>query len=205
MSFSLEVPYVRQLNIGGHVAGNTTSWDDPTGCWYASACMVGYFFEQGPRYGVPEIFNRAHPKHTQHQAIGADWQDRLLIQREGLEIVPNSDRTQNYTVDQLQQLLEAKGPILFYWTKTHGGSSYGHASVVVGVKSPHTVIYHDPEFRTDAGKNLEMPVAQFSRSRLFKAGVYGLLQRAKITEHDLLTIRSKSSKSVAALRQRFGG
>ena len=90
MSFVLEVPYVRQLNIGGHIPGNTESWDDPTGCWYASVCMIGYFFEQGPRFGVPEIFNRAHPKHTQHQAIGADWQDKLLIRREGLEVVPRS-------------------------------------------------------------------------------------------------------------------
>ena len=200
MGFRLDVPYVRQLNIGGHVPGNTESWDDPTGCWYASVCMVGYFFGQGPRLGVPEIFNRAHPKHTQHQAIGKDWQDRLLIQREGLEVVPGSDTVQNYTTEQIQRLLEAKGPILFYWTKT----TYGHASVVVGV-APSRIIYHDPEFRNNGGKDLQMPIARLNSARLFKTGVYGLLQRARITERDLLTIRSKSPRSVAALRQRFGG
>lgn len=204
MSFVLEVPYVRQLNIGGHIPGNTESWDDPTGCWYASVCMIGYFFEQGPRFGVPEIFNRAHPKHTQHQAIGADWQDKLLIRREGLEVVPGSDRAQNYTTEQIQRLLETKGPILFYWTKTRAGSSYGHASVVVGV-APSRIVYHDPESRNNGGKSRQMPIGSFNTARMFKTGVYGLLQRANITDRDVLTIRSKSPKSVSALRQRFGG
>ena len=34
MSIQLVVPYVRQLNIGGHAG---TGWNDPTGCWYARA------------------------------------------------------------------------------------------------------------------------------------------------------------------------
>ena len=40
MGVYLDVPYVPQTG-------------DPTGCWYASACMIGYFFEVGPRMGVP--------------------------------------------------------------------------------------------------------------------------------------------------------
>jgi hypothetical protein len=200
MDFRLEVPYVTQLNIGGHVAGNTAAWDDPTGCWYASACMIGYFFEQGPRRGVPEMFKQGH-----HDPLSHDWQDRLLIQREGFHVVPRSDGQRDYTVDEIQRLLEANGPILFYWTKTSGASSYGHASVIVGVTATG-IVYHDPEFRNDGGENLQMLIAKFNSTRLYRPGVYGLLQRAHLTDGDLLTLRSKTlGKSVAAVRQKFGG
>jgi hypothetical protein len=48
----LDVPYVPQLNIVGHVPG-FTSHSEQTGCWYATTCMVSYFWEAGPRLGVP--------------------------------------------------------------------------------------------------------------------------------------------------------
>jgi len=44
----LDVPFVSQLNFGGGM-------NDYTGCWYCSACMVAYFYEAGPRMGVPEL------------------------------------------------------------------------------------------------------------------------------------------------------
>ena len=50
----LSVPYVSQLNIGGGPAHGGRH--DPTGCWYASICMLGYYREAGPRLGVPEQY-----------------------------------------------------------------------------------------------------------------------------------------------------
>ena len=35
--------------------------NDPTGCWYSSACMIAWFFEAGPRQGVPEIHTGTLP------------------------------------------------------------------------------------------------------------------------------------------------
>jgi hypothetical protein len=48
MAIYLDVNFVSQLNYGGGM-------NDYTGCWYCSACMVAYYFEQGPRMGVPEL------------------------------------------------------------------------------------------------------------------------------------------------------
>ena len=54
MGYCLNVPFVTQLGIGAHAPGGGI--DDPTGCWYASACMVAFSFEAGPRLGVPSLY-----------------------------------------------------------------------------------------------------------------------------------------------------
>ncbi|MGI9280485.1 MAG: papain-like cysteine protease family protein [Endozoicomonas sp.] len=51
----LNVPYVTQKKIGGHIIGGETR-EDPTGCWYAAVSMLGYYREQGPRLGVPSQY-----------------------------------------------------------------------------------------------------------------------------------------------------
>ena len=194
MSIQLVVPYVRQLNIGGHAG---TGWNDPTGCWYASACMVGYFFESGPRKGVPEIF------HGGHEALSADWQDRLLIQREHLRVIPRSDVYRAYTAREIEGLLQNNGPLLFYWRKNN---AYGHASVITGVDDAAGIVYHDPEFAHAGGTNITMTMTAFNLTRMFNPGVYGLLGRANLSDRQLLIIRSKTvGRNVAAIRQRFGG
>jgi hypothetical protein len=193
MSIQLDVPYVRQLNIGGHAG---VGWDDPTGCWYASVCMIGYFFESGPRMGLPEIF------HGGHDALSQDWQDRLPIQREHLRVIRHSDVYQAYTAEAIQDLLANNGPILFYWRK----NNYGHASVITGVDDAAGIVYHDPEFAQAGGVNVTMNMAAFNLARMFNPGVYGLLSRANLTDGQILTIRRKTvGRNVAAMRQRFGG
>ena len=61
----LDVPFVSQLDFGGnqHI-------DDPTGCWYASACMIAYSFEAGPRQGVPALYSRPLPQADGTTTIG---------------------------------------------------------------------------------------------------------------------------------------
>lgn len=151
MAVILDVPFVTQLGIGGHVAGADLR-DDPFGCWYASACMVAYYFQAGPRLGVPELFKLDLGGGVQgHHATGSEpayhlcvRHHDLLARREHLEPVANCSTAHNYTHDELESLLRTRGPIFFYWMKNHGGSQYGHASVIIGADRSD-VIYHDPQ------------------------------------------------------------
>src|SRR5215469_11981186 len=117
MAIKLEVPFVTQLGIGSHVKG-VAGHDDPTGCWYASACMVAYYFEAGPRYGVPEIFKQSLSGGLLgHYATGSGPANHLcanhhdlLAQREGLAPVTYcEDANHDYTLDEITGLLRARG------------------------------------------------------------------------------------------------
>lgn len=151
MAILLDVPFFTQLGIGGHVRGQTAR-DDPTGCWYASACMVGAYHEEGPRLGVPELFNRALPGGgTGHQRISenmaiAGFGGRvdaflLLAKREGMDAIPSGADPLFYieTAD-IEPWLRQRGPIMFCWRK----NGYDHCSVITGVEGSD-IHYHDPE------------------------------------------------------------
>ena len=190
MSIKLDVPFITQLGIGGHVKRSLMSRikgtnkpnpiDDPTGCWYASACMVGYFFEKGPRLGIPELYKKAlGGGQLGHHATGSDSalvleanHHDLLAEREQLEPVPNCATNHAYTLDELEKLLSEGGPIFLYWTKSHGGQSYGHASVIIGADSKN-VIFHDPE----KAPNSKMKIDRFNEAR--QKWKYALMQRKK--------------------------
>jgi hypothetical protein len=192
MTVLLKVNFVTQLGIGGHVTGGATR-DDPTGCWYASACMVGHYFEQGPRLGVPELFKKdlgngllGHHATGSGPAIGLSSNHHdLLARRENLEPVANCDGGHIYTLDEIEDLLRKRGPIFMYWMKRHGGQQYGHASVIIGTDSSG-IIYHDPE----RAPNSKMAIAQFNTNR--QKWKYALMQR-------------KAQGGVAARKKMFGG
>lgn len=194
MAVTLNVKFVTQLGIGGHVAGGTTR-DDPTGCWYASACMVGYYFGAGPRQGVPEIFKRDLGGGLMgHHATGSGPANalsanhhELLAQREQLEPVDKCETSHEYTADELEDLLRKRGPIFMYWMKVHGGSRYGHASVIIGVDELG-IIYHDPE----RGPKSRMTISAFNNAR--QKWKYALMQR-----------KADGDVSVSAVRKFFEG
>lgn len=177
MAITLDVNFVTQLGIGSHVS-DATSRDDPLGCWYASACMVAYYFEAGPRLGVPELFKLdLGDGLLGHYATGSGPANRLsanhhdlLAQREQLEPVPKCATSHHYTLDELEELLRERGPIFFYWMKTHGGNTYGHASVIIGVDDTG-IIYHDPE----NAPNSRMSIGKFNSVR--QKWKYALMQR----------------------------
>lgn len=159
MGYCLNVPFVTQLGIGAHAPRAGSGIDDPTGCWYSSACMIAYSFEAGPRLGVPELFK---PGLGSEPAPGGGRQARgghevinvpsipTLKANEGLVDVAEPGDHQ-WTAASLEKLLRQYGPIFFGWMKTHGGHTYGHASVIVGVNSSlfskDKVVIHDPENR----------------------------------------------------------
>ena len=176
MGVYLDVPFASQLNNGAGM-------DDPTGCWYCSVCMIGWFFEVGPRQGVPELYNKK--KHGGHLPIGGSSAtlvlkragvddtsggENLLAEREGLEPVPKL--TEDFSLADLEKLLRSFGPIYFAWFKTHGGSTYGHISVLIGTNDVSgKVVYHDPE---NAPNNL-MSLKEFRKLRM--RGIYDMLRR----------------------------
>ncbi len=178
----LTVPFVSQLSIGKTKAGGDTH-DDPTGCWYASACMVGYYFEAGPRFGLPELYklSNAGGKVGQmgHFATGSDAANRLfpehhriLAKREHLEPVDKCETSHEYTNLELTNLLKTRGPIFMYWMKKHGVQTYGHASVIIGVEGVE-IIYHDPE----NSPNSRMTIRKFNSVR--QKWEFALMQRIK--------------------------
>ena len=143
-SIYLDVPFVTQLGIGG-------VRDDPLGCWYAAACMVAYYFEAGPRLGIPAKFNREFTASDGSKYIGhsaASFDDyKTLMKNEHLENVDKPDG-KIWSGDLLAALLRMYGPLSFGWIKTSAssGKSYGHRSVLIGYQEKDTqVIFHDPE------------------------------------------------------------
>ncbi len=181
MGVYLDVPYCTQIRF----PRMSHELNDPTGCWYASACMVGWYFEVGPRQGVPEIHSSRLPASVRarlgfvgHMATGsADAQymmqhygggqseHDLLANREHLTGVRHCDEpSYNFTFVEIEVLLRRFGPIFFYWQKTHDGSTYGHASVVIGIEemSPE-LIYHDPENAPNSRMTLDAFNAQRQR------------------------------------------
>ncbi len=176
MSVYLDVPFVSQLSTG-------TGWNDPTGCWYASVCMIGYHFEVGPRYGVPELFDK--DKYGGHLPIGGSRAtkvlkkkgvdstsggEKLLAEREHLEPVPKL--TEDFKLADLEMLLRNHGPIYFAWFKTHDGNTYGHISVLIGTDDADSeVIYHDPE--NAANSRMKLKDLRSLRMR----GTYDMLRK----------------------------
>lgn len=206
MAMQLDVRFVTQLGIGSHARtmgesmqelfGDTSSRrNDPTGCWYASACMIGYYFGVGPRQGLgdklfkQDLGNGA----VGHYATGTDWANywggyghhRTLARREELEPVHKCETLHNYTVSEIESLLSDRGPIFMYWQKSHGTVSYPHASVIIGT-SANGVIYHDPE----NGPYSQMSMTMFNRNR--QNWEYALMQR-------------KCSDAVGSIRNLFNG
>jgi Papain-like cysteine protease AvrRpt2 len=175
MTILLNVPFVTQLDI------DSKGRNDPTGCWYASVCMIGYYFEAGPRQGIPELFKRDLGKGlTGHYATGSAEANKLcknhhdlLAEREQLAPVPLCETAHVYTTDELENLLKSGGPIFLYWMKTYLNETYGHASVIIGVDENQRVIYHDPEKLP----NSKMSIGQFHAVR--QQWKYSLMQRKK--------------------------
>ena len=172
MAVYLDVPYCNQLSV----PESSSALNDPTGCWYCSACMIGWYFEVGPRQGVPELHSSRLPADVQgrigftgHVATGSadahymmqtygggQSEHVLLARREHLAPLQHcAEAGYSYGHAELEVLLRRFGPILFYWQKTHAGQTYGHASVLIGVleRSPD-LVFHDPENAPNSGMDL---------------------------------------------------
>lgn len=174
----LSVPFVTQVNIGGHVdagLGRT----ERMGCWYAAISMLGYNREVGPRLGVPaQYVNRdGSPRvdargHVQPLGMGANYATLVANERLTLISIPADKK---WTCEKLVELLRDCGPC-YMRTKLYDHNGIfvgGHIIVLIGSKpSSRTVIVHDPakgpsiEFSIDELNSRfnwdNTPVAQYS-------------------------------------------
>src|SRR6266540_698244 len=92
-------------------------------CWYASACMVAYYFEAGPRIGLPK-------KWEANKGINPTLGDFTALAK-AEHLVPVTALNRVRTEPELEKLLRASGPI---WC---AGLWYGlpHIVVLTGVDS----------------------------------------------------------------------
>jgi hypothetical protein len=133
--YILKVPLVAQMSeqdvMQQKDVNGVRRWSGENACWYASACMVAYYYEPGPRQGIPQIWL---------DNIGLyQYNISLLARVEGLKAVPKPRA--GLTSDTLIDLLKTHGPI---WASgSYGGGGGGHAIVITGVRDK-TVFYNDP-------------------------------------------------------------
>ncbi len=198
MSILLPVPWITQ---------SRQNYEDPTGCWYASACMMGYFFEAGPRQGLPRLFTMPlSDGRLGHFATGSDGalaanpnHHRDLARNEGFEAVPNCSTDHAYRLDEVETRVRDHGPIFMYWFKKNGqpvhrsartanDGSYGHASVIVGT-DVSGLIFHDPEYEHESdGANRKLSLEDFNKSRQYWD--WALMQRAGVTRFQIARLAS---------------
>lgn len=162
----LSVPYVTQVNIGGHI-GAGLGRTEKMGCWYAAVCMLGYFREAGPRLGVPAQY--VNPDGTPHQidvkgniqprGMGANYQQ--LVTNEGLTLIP-LPTDKKWTCEKLAEILRDCGPC-YMRTKLYSATGAfvgGHIIVLIGATpSTNTVIVHDPA----KGPNIELSIDDLNK------------------------------------------
>lgn len=118
MPIRLTVPLVRQ--------------DQSMECWYASACMVAYYFAPGPRLGLPRLWQA-------NRGLNPTLGDFMALARaEHLMPVLAANRT--WTETALERLLRHFGPLWCagYWF------GLGHVVVLTGVDSG-MVFINDPD------------------------------------------------------------
>jgi len=154
----LEVPFVPQNEIGGHTGHIHHS--EQNGCWYASTCMVSYFWEAGPRLGVPEQYARDP---SDPDPMGARYAE--LKQNEHFEGVPlPSNKT--WTAPVLMRILSQRGPCYVrrgFRDSTTGELVGGHAIVLVGANNgTNQVAVLDPWETTRAKGRKVYTLAQFN-------------------------------------------
>jgi len=99
-------------------------------CWYASACMVAWHFEAGPRLGIPNVWKKNRGLNPVEFA--------RLAKNEHLRPLAGANRV--WTSASLENLLLIKGPI---WC---AGYWFGlpHVVVLTGVDGS-IVYFNDPD------------------------------------------------------------
>lgn len=126
----LDVPYIGQLRIGGHLPGHPTHSEE-NGCWYASTCMCSYFWEAGPRLGVPAQYAGGQENVL---PMGARYNE--LMQNENFASVDlPSDK--KWSAWGLMATLGMRGPCYVRrgFRNATGALTGGHAICLIGANS----------------------------------------------------------------------
>ncbi|MFN5952663.1 MAG: papain-like cysteine protease family protein [Dolichospermum sp.] len=102
-------------------------------CWYASACMVSYYFRAGPRLGLPNIW-------TKDRGISINAINELA-EVEGLRVLkrPELVITNKFIMESLKEY----GPIWIAGYYLDHKPKVAHAVVVTGIQG-NSIHYNDP-------------------------------------------------------------
>jgi ABC-type bacteriocin/lantibiotic exporter with double-glycine peptidase domain len=121
-------------------------------CWYAAACMIGAYYEQGPRLGVPAIW-------IADEGID-DNEFQELATAESL--VWFTAANHEFSIPSLVNALSKLGPMLSVCNMPQGK----HAIVLVGAgdieDKEDRVYYNDP---AGGGASKTMPLKEFNERR----------------------------------------
>lgn len=117
MNFRMDVPLVPQ-------ARNSS-------CWYASACMVSYYREAGPRLGLPKVWQ-------DNTGISLDKMS-ALARNEGLVAFP-LPTSKTFTEATIFAALKKAGPL---WAAGNWDDEGNHIVVLTGIHDGK-VYYNDP-------------------------------------------------------------
>jgi hypothetical protein len=99
-------------------------------CWYAGACMVNYYYEVGPRLGLPG-------KYARDEGL-SEAEVALLARAEGLRFLPAARHP--FTPETLMQTLRNDGPVWsagYYFDRKH-------VVVLTSCDDQGTLYYNDP-------------------------------------------------------------
>jgi hypothetical protein len=160
--------YILQVPLIGQRIANTGTQPLPlkhghgfNACWYAAACMVAYYHEAGPRFGLPDVWAKD---------LGLDFREiSSLAKEEGLQTVPRPQGDLNG--DAWISLLKKHGPIWAAGKFGAGGAL--HAIVITGVRDG-IVLYNDPwepAAKQRPSQALEMLLLDLPDALLAKGGV----------------------------------
>ena len=119
-------------------------------CWYAAVCMIGAYYEAGPRRGLKNIW-------MANEGI-ADREIQALAEAENLQWVQAADH--EYTAITLAHDLRKFGPMFSICHMPQGK----HVLVVTGVNDIGTqpeMLYNDPS----GGRALTMPLVEWNKRR----------------------------------------
>lgn len=163
-SIYLDVPFVSKLAY----FGPDNPMNDRTGCWYASACMVGYYFEAEPRPSMPENWDpvKGHSAMKNEEYPISDG-ERAPCPRRSANEQGMGRRTDAGPVAPVRAIVVRLEQDLGEIRKT-----YGHRSVVIGYDDGRNeVILHDPELLP----NFRLTLANFN-TRFGWSNPYGMLR-----------------------------
>lgn len=119
-------------------------------CWYAAACMVSYYREAGPRFGVPMVWQ-------ENKGISLA-QESALARHEGLTAFP-LPKSRKFSEANIYAALKQAGPL---WAGGNWDGDGNHVVVITGIDSGK-VYYNDPWPVGKGIKNAHRPLEWFSK------------------------------------------
>ncbi len=139
-TIELEVPFISQRMYGAH-ADYKAKRVEEGGCWFAAISMIGFFWEPGPRKGVPRQYKTWNGK-VKENPDGMHKRYEELKKNENLSgvVLPGEKK---WTVEQLADLVSRRGPCYVrrgYVNENTGKLEGGHIIVLTGANIGHKMV-----------------------------------------------------------------